>query len=325
MKYAKHITLVNVTVLFMVVICSAAGIISYHAYTTSQQTEEKYGQQLAVLKQDINRIEGRLTSLAGKEIAYGGATSRRTGKSTGLSLKGISEQPKADGSGQGTGADDDELMRLKQIIDSIGLGQLAEDGDVDLSFLKDMSDRRSRMMDMASSRRDLVEKSRELHAADEAQYDVALQSLYDKARFKRGSDLDEKEREAAFNQVVDKYPDSYAAASLIAERALAASLKKDTATMEKYHDMLLSYDNEDFRNVVTNRGAETMPAIEASLARQYIQDGRTEDAEYLLDSLEQNYSDSMIFSGRQGQRGPPFQSVSQVVQQLRAVNSRGGK
>jgi hypothetical protein len=252
--------------------------------------------------------------------AYDAAASGRT-KTSGPSSKDMLKDRVTPGSAEAIDAYGDELMRLKEIIDATGLGQLAEEGGVDLAFLKEMSARRSRMMGMASSRRELMERNSEMHLADEEAYGAELLSLYETAQFKRGGKADAKAQEAAFNEILDRYPDSYAAASLIAERALLASVKRDSEALEGYHDMLDSYDNEDLRNVVTNRGAEAMPAIKAGLARIYIQEGRTEDAAEVLDSLELSYGDSTIFTGRGGgRRGPPFQPVSQVVQELRAIN-----
>ena len=112
-------------------------------------------------------------------------------------------------------------------------------------------------------------------------------------------------RMTAFNAVLEKYPDSYAAAKLISERAFVSALRnRDIQETEKYYDMLMANDNDHFRNVVTDFGMEAVPAIEHNLARLYLRDGRIDAAKSMLDSLESNYPQSFVImrtplSGRQ--------------------------
>ena len=104
------------------------------------------------------------------------------------------------------------------------------------------------------------------HDMDLETYGEQLRTLYQKARLRRGDNTADKEREAAFNAILENYPDSYAAASLIAERALAASFQKDTETVEKYYDMLARQSDDRYRNVISGMGTEAVPAIEVYLA-----------------------------------------------------------
>ena len=321
-KYEKYFTLINFAALFSIAVCVIAGAMSYRTHITLQRTGESYMQKLKILQHDIERLNSRFATLAGSGVASGARGSVRA-KVQALEPKNSMKGMDSKSTDPSTASRQDELMRLKRIIDSSGLEQLAEEGDIDLSFLREMSDRRVERQKAASYRRDLMERNRELHSADEGKYDEEMQSLYEKARLRRGTDPKDKELENSFNEMLEKYPDAYATAVLIAERALVSAFKRDVTQVEEYHDLLLSSENESFSNVVTNQGIEAMPAIEHYLVRQYIQQGRTEEAEFLIDSLDRNYPDSLLFSRRRGQRGPNLQPVSEAVPRLRSLVERG--
>jgi hypothetical protein len=111
-----------------------------------------------------------------------------------------------------------------------------------------------------------------------------------------------------------KYPDANATGMAIAERALFSGFRNNTSDVEKYYDLLRR--NENFLNVVTDRGVEAMPNIEFYLARQYLRQGNTDNALALLESLEKNYPDSRLFTGRFG-GSQRWQPASQVIPSLR--------
>lgn len=313
-KYEHGLTLVNFAALFSVAVCVLAGVVSYRTHTASQRAGETHMRRIDTLQRKFDGIESRLAALATDRIGSPGSTIPFPNQTaTTISGKG-KDIPGA--------AYQDELSRLKQIVKAAGLEKLTEEGDVDLSFLKDMSDRRSGMMKMMSHRRDLLTRKEELHAADAEQYDDGLSSLYQRARFQRGDDPDDEDRMEAFKEMLERYPDAYATASLIAERALHGALRRDSAQVEEYYGKLVSGEYGDFTDIITDRGVEAIPAIEHYLARQYIRDGREAEAETLIDSLEENYAASLIFTGRRGRAGAPFQPVSDIVPRLRSLLDR---
>jgi hypothetical protein len=75
-------------------------------------------------------------------------------------------------------------------------------------------------------------------------------------------------------------------------------------------------ENENFSHIVTDRGVEAMPNVEYFLARQYLRQGDNDNALTLIESLEKNYPDSLLFTRRSGS-GRRWQPVSQVVGNLR--------
>ncbi len=313
-KYEKDLTFVNFAALFSVAVCIVAGVVSYRAHTASQRAEGMAMHRIDALQEKLGGLESRIARLAENRIGSAGLTMPIVNQEG-----AVKSGKRKDMSG---GAYQDELERLKQIVDAAGLEKLTEEGNVDLSFLKDMSDRRSGRLKMMSYRQDLLKKNEQYHAADADQYDEGLSAMYKRARFRRGDDPDAKDRIDAFDEMLEKYPDAYATASLIAERALLGTLKRDSQQVEQYYGKLVSGEHGDFPNIITNQGMEALPAIETYLARQYIRDGRTADAETLIDSLEQNYANSLIFTGRRGRSGAPYQPISNIIPQLRSLLDR---
>ena len=75
-------------------------------------------------------------------------------------------------------------------------------------------------------------------------------------------------------------------------------------------------DNENFSHLVTDRGIEAMPNIEYYLACQYHRQGDSDKALAIIEALEKNYPDSLLFTRRAGS-GRRWQPVAQVVGDLR--------
>jgi len=90
----------------------------------------------------------------------------------------------------------------------------------------------------------------------------------------------------------------------------------------EYRDMLLSTGNIDFPSVVTEEGFEAMPAVEYYLASQYAQRGHITEAELLVDSLEQNYPDSLVFWFTGDSKG--LDPTPEVIPKLRSWVEGGG-
>jgi len=139
-------------------------------------------------------------------------------------------------------------------------------------------------------------------------------ALYERARLRRRGDTDRQESDRSFAELMAKYPDANATGMAIAERALFSGFRNNTSDVEKYYDLLRR--NENFLNVVTDRGVEAMPNIEYYLALQYLRQGNPDNALTLVESLEKNYPNSRLFTGRFGS-GQRWQPASQVIPELR--------
>lgn len=316
-EHKRHLTLCIFAAVFSIVVCVIAGAISYRAHIASQGAGETYMRKLDSLQHDIDQLKNRFSAIAQDGSPSGG---RRPAQAKTQTIQLPEETVKGTDSAS-AGLYRDELMRLRQIIDASGLEQFTQEGGVDLSFLKEMSDRQVKEQVRASYLKGIMTRNRQLLSADERQYGEEMQSLYKRARSRREDGLNDEGAEDAFDEMLGKYPDAYATAILIAERALDSVFEDDTTRVEEYRDMLLTSGSRSFPDVVTSYDIEAMPAIEFYLASRYIQQGRTAEAESLMDSLEQDYADSLVLVVRGEYRG--LEPALELIAQLQAWIENG--
>jgi tetratricopeptide (TPR) repeat protein len=206
------------------------------------------------------------------------------------------------------------IKRLESIVEATGLEQLAANQNMDPAIFAEMYEEYADRKQVDQIQEQQREINEALHKADADQYGEELMALYERARLRRGSGTDRQERDSAFAELIVKYPEAYATGMAIAERAFVSGFRRNTSEVEKYYDMLR--ENENFSHIVTDRGVEAMPNVEYYLARQYLRQGDNDNALTLIESLEKNYPDSLLFTGRSG-GGRRWQPVSQVVSGLR--------
>ena len=185
---------------------------------------------------------------------------------------------------------------------------------MDPTILSEMYDEYADRKQVDQRREQQLENNRNLHKADADQYGEELMALYERARLRRRGGSERQESDSAFAELLAKYPEANATGMAIAERALVSGFRRNTSEVEKYYDMLR--DNENFSHIVTDRGVEAMPNVEYYLARQYLRQGNKDDAMALIQSLERNYPDSLLFTRRSGS-GRRWQPVTQVIGDLR--------
>lgn len=215
---------------------------------------------------------------------------------------------------------EDEVSRLARVLDTTGLEQVATN-QVDPQALRDVLTEYSERRQIAQAQERLQQRNQELHAEDQKVYGDELNRLYEQARFRWGRGNDD-EREKAFQELVQKYPDAHATAMIAAERAVGALFRDNLEDAERYYAFL--QNNPKFAGTVTDWGVEAMPAIQAGLARMYLRQNRRQDAERLITDLEQKYGDSYVFTmGSNGRRGgrrsfePRWERGRDVAQSLR--------
>ena len=302
MKNIRQYALILLALLISVA-AGAALFFSYNAYTSSIEVEKNYRQSLGQLNQEIAALKAQLATIQVQAEVGSTQTLSKTGNAVTLKNKGDSLVSQRNA-----------VLRLEKIVESTGLEQLAAKEDMNPALLSEMyaefADRRQTGM----QHEQLLQINAELHKADVDRYGPELMALYEQARLRRRGDTDRQESDRAFAELLAKYPDAYATGMAIAERALISGFRRDTVEVEKYYDMLRQ--NENFSNVVTDRGVEAVPNIEYYLARQYLRQGSIDSALPLIESLEKNYADSRLFTGRFGSR-QRWQPVSQVIPTLR--------
>jgi len=298
----KYYTLILLGIFISVASCAAL-FFSYNAYVASNRAEKNFKQSLGELAQELNRFKAQLTALSDR-------SEDNSGHRYSMTAKAFPERGQRDTVVKERAA----IKRLEKIVEATGLEQLAENQNMDPTILSELYDEYADRKQVTQRREQQLEYNRQLHQADADQYGQELMALYERARLRRGGGTDRQESDSAFTELLAKYPEAYATGMAIAERALVSGFRRNTSEVQKYYDMLR--DNENFSHIVTDRGLEAMPNVEYYLARQYVRQGDNDNALALIESLEKNYPDSLLFTGRSGS-GRRWQPASEVVTSLR--------
>jgi tetratricopeptide (TPR) repeat protein len=298
----RYYALILIGVFISAIICATL-FFSYSTYVASNRVEKNFEKSLGELEQEVSRLKAQLST----------ARNRTENNSTQAYTKLSSTVP----TGSRKNAVVKEHMairRLEKIVESTGLEQLAANQNMDPTILSEIYDEYADRKLVDHRREQQLENNRNLHKADADQYGEELMALYEQARFRRSGSADTRESDTAFAELIARYPEANVTGMAIAERALVSGFRRNTSEVEKYYDMLRN--NENFSHIVTDRGVEAMPNVEYFLARQYLRQGDNDNALALIESLEMNYPDSLLFTGRSGS-GSRWQPVSQVITNLR--------
>jgi hypothetical protein len=302
MKNMKYFAFIIPGIIFSVIICAAL-FFSYSAYVASNRVEKNFMQSLGELEHELNGLKAQLATVRNQTEDISLHRYSKTGNA-------VPEKGKRDTAIKEGRA----IRRLEKIVESTGLEQLAENQNMDPTILSELYEEYADRRQVDQRREQQLENNRDLHKADADQYGEELMALYERARLRRGGGADRQESDSAFAELLENFPEAYATGMAIAERAFVSSFRRNTSEVEKYYDMLRG--NENFSHIVTDRGVEAMPNVEYYLARQYLRQGDNVNALALIESLEKNYPDSLLFARRSGS-GPRWQPASQMVGNLR--------
>ncbi|MBK1722213.1 hypothetical protein [Thiocystis violacea] len=194
-----------------------------------------------------------------------------------------------------------QLSQLERVIRSAGLDAAAPylmpPPGSDSPLLAQIGETYATRARFEERRKKMLEHSQEMRQRDmdaygQASYE-AINGLYDKARPARGNATPEQkaERDAALNSLMTDYPEAYTTSVAVAEQALAAAINRDTAGAEGYYQSLVSAS--PYSEVVTEQGINAIPTLQTYLARQYVDEGRFDEAATILDALS-TQSDTII-------------------------------
>jgi len=294
------------------VICMASIFFSYRVYVSSRKLVAEYRDDLSALRQSYTELEKQFTTIANKQKLF-------QDKST---INKLSHSPLKDptltsGSADGSTTDHrKKVQQLAQIISSTGLDQLAAGEDLDPTILSKIYEDYA-LQDLVSNYREqILARNRELHELDRNQYQEEVMDLYDRARLRRRGEGNADDREKAFSEMLNKFPDAYATGMAIAERGLRSVFMRKSNDVEEYYSMLREQDK--FSNIATDRGTEAMPNLENYLAYSYIREGRVEEAQVFIDSLESKYANSFVLT-RGADRRLKWIPASQAAENLRML------
>ncbi|NEX19678.1 hypothetical protein G3480_05005 [Thiorhodococcus mannitoliphagus] len=168
-------------------------------------------------------------------------------------------------------------------------------------------------------RKTLLERSQQMRQRDmdaygEASYET-IADLYRQARPSRGNSTPEQKaaREAALNSLLTDYPEAYSTSVAVAEQALDAAINRDTQGAEAYYQSLV--EASSYSEVVTEQGVNAIPTLQTYLARQYVQEGRYDEATAVLDALSLQGDSIILEPNQMGE--PSAKSAQDIVTELR--------
>jgi hypothetical protein len=274
------------------VVCMASMLFSYRVYVSSRKLVSEYRNDLADLRKSYAELEKQFTT----RKLFKNETAEND------SIPSFLKKPPISLGSDGQSADDHrtKVQQLAQIIASTGLDQLAASEDLDPTILSKIYEEYALQNRISDYREKALARNSELLQEDRNQFDEELMALYERARLRRRGSDNVEDQEKAFSEMLTRFPEAYATGMAIAERGLRSAFLGNSNDVEEYYNMLS--ENDKFSNISTTRGVEAMPNLENYLALSYIREGRIEEAQVLIESLESKYANSFVLTRGAGRR-----------------------
>lgn len=295
--------------IFSIALFMIMGFISLKAYNSSKNAEKQFAASVQGLRQNMVRLESRIEEFEKlvKEKQAPLLASNVKGGSKANSDKGRKNKK--------------EKM-VKAVQASTGQNQLDSIADIDPNVIQELHDERVKKNEIESDLSYLREISGEQRQLDKNQYNEEVNELYRQTLPRRfGNNLSEEERLNALNELLEKYPDSYAAAKAVSAKVIESVRGNNIETAEEYYNMLLEVQAEKTNRVVLDSGFEAVPTVEHTLAWAYYRSGRTEDVKTMVKSLEENYSDSVYRVRSRG--GPRLMTGEEAIDRIYRITGIG--
>ena len=212
------------------------------------------------------------------------------------------------------------LDQLEKFVEASGLARLMADGQWNADVLQRVSTQYREADKIKQRRQSLLTKNSDFHRSDADRYGKSLESLYETALLGLSREASQEEIAAsqqALEKMMQDYPEAYATGMLMAEEALSSALEMNVGTAEAYYQDLRN--SSKFKDIVTDNGIEAVPAIQSYLVREYIQAGRIDEANAVIQDMEQNYADSIVPERSQPGSEPTHKTVSETVGDFRRM------
>jgi hypothetical protein len=297
------------TAIFSICVFMITGFFSLKAYNSSKNTEKQFTASAQDLRQNMVRLESRI-----KEFEK--LIKEKQASPTASNIKGISK----------AGIDESIRNKKQKIVKAVQAptrqNQLDMIADIDPNVIQELHDERVKKNEIEDEVNYLRGISGEQRQLDKNKYDEEINELYRQTLPRRfGNSLSEEERLNALNELLEKYPDSYAAAKAVSSKAIESVMRNNIETAEEYYNMLLDVQAEKTDRVVLDSGFEAVPTVEHTLAYAYYRSGRTEDVESIVKSLEDNYSDSVFRVRSRG--GPKLMTGEEAIDRIYRITGIG--
>jgi hypothetical protein len=297
------------TAIFSICVFMITGFFSLKAYNSSRNTEKQFTASVQDLRQNIVQLESRIKEF--EKLLKEKETSPIVSNLKGTSKASVKE-----------GNKNQKQKMVKVFQGSTIQNQLDVIADIDPNVILELHDERVRKNEIESELNYLRGISGEQRQLDKNKYDEDLNDLYRQTLSRRfGGNLSQEERQNALNELLDKYPDSYAAAKAVSSKALESVMRNNIGAAEEYYDMLVDVQAKKTDRVVLDNGFEAVPTVEHTLAYAYYRSGRTEDVKTMVKSLEENYSDSLYRVRSRG--GPSIITGEEAIDRIYRITGIG--
>jgi hypothetical protein len=297
------------TAILSICLFMIAGFFSLGAYNSAKKTKKQFAASVQNLRQDMVRLDSRIK-------AFEKLLEETQASTTPSNLKGV---PKAKLSAN-------SKNKTQKIVTTVQgtkrQNQLDMIANIDPDVILELHDERVKENEIESELDYLRGISGEQRQFDKNKYDEEINELYRKTLSRRfGGNLSEEERLDALNELLEKYPDSYAAAKAVSTKAIESVMRSNLEAAEGYYDMLLASQASKADRVVLDSGFEAVPTVEHVLAYAYYRSGRTEDVKTVVKSLEENYSDSLFRVRSRG--GPRIVTGEEAIDRIYRITGIG--
>lgn len=297
------------TAIFAFCIFMLTGFISLKAYNSSRKTEKKVTASVQDLRQHMVQLESRIKDF--EKLIHERQTTPIAPDEKSVPTTSVDKMSKSN-----------QQKMVKPVLGSTKKIQLDDIAEIDPDVILELQDERVRKNEIEAELSYLRGISGQQRQADKNMYSEEANELYRKTLPSRfGNNSSEEERLNALNELLDKYPDSYAAAKAVSLKAIESIRRNNIGKAEEYYNMLLDVQAKKTDRVVLDNGFDAVPAVEHTLAYAYYRSGRIEDVKKMVKSLEENYSDSVYRVMSRG--GPRIVTSEEAITRIYRITGIG--
>lgn len=297
------------TAIFAFCIFMLTCFMSLKAYNSSRKTEKKVTASVQDLRQQMLQLESRIKDF--EKLINDRQTTPMVSNEKRVPTTSVDKMSKYD-----------QQKMVKPVPGSTKKIHLDDIAEIDPDVILELHDERVRKNEIEAELDYLRGISSQQRQADKNMYSEEANELYRKTlpgRF--GNNSTEEERLNALNELLDKYPDSYAAAKAVSLKAIESIRRNNIGKAEEYYNMLLDVQAKKTDRVVLDNGFDAVPAVEQTLAYAYYRSGRIEDVKKMVKSLEENYPDSVYRVMSRG--GPRIMTSEEAIERIYRVTGIG--